>query len=111
VHEYGLCESVLGVVQDRAAGRRVQRVRVRVGALHRVAEPAFEEAFNAVSSGTVAQDAAVDVVLVPVRMRCNACGLESETDDMYAVCSGCGSADVDTEGGDDLMLESIELEA
>jgi hydrogenase nickel incorporation protein HypA/HybF len=111
VHEYGLCESVLSVVEDRAAGRRVQRVRVRVGALHRVAEPAFEEAFNSVSSGTVAQDAAVDVVLVPIRMHCNSCGLDSETDDMYAVCAGCGSADVETEGGDDLMLESIELEA
>jgi hydrogenase nickel incorporation protein HypA/HybF len=30
---------------------------------------------------------------------------------MFAVCPGCGSVDVDTEGGDDLMLESIELEA
>jgi hydrogenase nickel incorporation protein HypA/HybF len=109
VHEYGLCESVLDVVKDRAAGRRVQRVKVRVGALHRVAEPAFEEAFSAVSTGTIAEDASVDVVLVPIRMRCRACGVESETDDMYAVCSGCGSADVDTEGGDDLMLESIEL--
>jgi hydrogenase nickel incorporation protein HypA/HybF len=111
VHEYGLCQSVLDAVENRAAGRRVQRVKVRVGALHRVAEPAFEEAFTAVSSGTVAQGAAVDVVLVPVRMRCRACGLESDADDLYAVCSHCGSADVDTEGGDDLMLESIELEA
>jgi hydrogenase nickel incorporation protein HypA/HybF len=111
VHEYGLCQSVLDAVENRAAGRRVQRVRVRVGALHRVAEPAFEEAFSAVSNGTVAEDASVDVVLIPVRMRCRACGLEGEADDMFAVCSGCGSADVDTEGGDDLMLESIELEA
>lgn len=111
MHEYGLCESVLDAVKDRAAGRRVQRVKVRVGALHRVAPPAFEEAFTVVSNGSVAEDAALDVVFVPIRMRCRSCGLESETDDMYAVCPGCGSADVDTEGGDDLMLESIEVEA
>ena len=36
LHELGLCEGVLQAVERRAAGRRVTRVRVRVGAQHRV---------------------------------------------------------------------------
>ncbi|MFN2490886.1 MAG: hydrogenase/urease maturation nickel metallochaperone HypA, partial [Actinomycetota bacterium] len=58
MHEIGLCEAIMEAVERRAAGRRVNRVKVRVGARHRVAEPSFNQAFSLVSGGTVAEDAA-----------------------------------------------------
>ena len=69
MHELGLCEGILEAVERRAAGRRVTRVRVRVGAQHRVVSSAFEQSFALVSQGTVADGAAVDLVVVPVRSR------------------------------------------
>jgi hydrogenase nickel incorporation protein HypA/HybF len=111
VHELGLGEAILDAVERRAAGRRVTRVRVRVGVLHRVVEPALDQAFSLVSAGTVAAGAAVDLVVVPVRASCPACGHRAESDDAMAVCAACGGTDLDLEGGDDLILESIELEA
>jgi hydrogenase nickel incorporation protein HypA/HybF len=110
VHELGLCEGILAAVERRAAGRRVTRVRVRAGARHRVVESALDQAFALVSRGTVADGADVDLVVVPVRVRCLDCGHQAEAADALAACPACGGLDLDLEGGDELILESIELE-
>jgi hydrogenase nickel incorporation protein HypA/HybF len=110
VHELGLCEGILQAVERRAAGRRVSRVRIRVGAQHRVVESALEQAFALVSQGTVADGAAVDLVVVPVRVRCLDCGHAGESTDALAACPACGALDLETEGGDELILEAIHLE-
>jgi hydrogenase nickel incorporation protein HypA/HybF len=111
VHEFGLCEGIVDAVLTRAAGRQVTGVRVRIGALHRVAGPSLDQAFEMLAAGTVAEHAAVDMVVVPVRATCGLCGWTSESEDAYAVCGACGGTDVAIEGGDELILESIQLAA
>ncbi len=111
MHEFGLCEGIVDAVLKRAAGRPVTRVRVRVGALHRVAEPALDQAFEMIAAGTVAEHAAVDVVVIPVLLTCRSCGCADEVDEPYAACQRCGGTDLATEGGDELTLESISLAA
>jgi len=66
VHEIGLCQSVLSVVEEQAAGSRVTGVRLRVGALHRVSPEAFDQNFSLVAAGSLADGATVEVVIVPV---------------------------------------------
>jgi hydrogenase nickel incorporation protein HypA/HybF len=110
VHELGLCEGVVEAVERRAAGRRVTRVRVRVGARHRVVPSAFDQSFALVAQGTVADGAAVDLVVVPVTVRCLDCGDEAEATDVLAACPACGGLDLESEGGDELILEAITVE-
>ena len=110
MHELGLCEGILEAVERRAAGRRVTRVRVRVGARHRVVASAFDQSFALVAQGTVADGAAVDLVVVPVRIRCGDCGNEAEASDALAACPACGGLDLEIDGGDELFLEAIYLE-
>lgn len=109
MHEFGLCEAILEAVERRAAGRTVLGARVRIGARHQVVEAAFDQAFEMVSMGTVADGARVDWNIVPVQMTCRSCGRVAESTDMWAICVACGSSDIDVAGGDDLMLESIEV--
>jgi hydrogenase nickel incorporation protein HypA/HybF len=110
MHEIGLCESIMEAVEQRAAGRRVTGVCVRVGTLQRVWKPAFEQAFELVSTGTVAEDATVDLVIVPVRSTCRACSLAVESDEVPLACRACGATELDSAGGDELMLESIRVQ-
>ena len=110
LHELGLCGGIVEAVERRAAGRRVTRVRVRVGARHRVVPSAFDQSFALVAQGTVADGAAVDLVVVPVRVRCQDCGHEAEATDPLAACPACGGLDIETEGGDELILEAIHIE-
>jgi hydrogenase nickel incorporation protein HypA/HybF len=111
MHEFGLCESILAVVEERAKGRRVTGVRVRVGALHRVYDEAFGQAFSMVATGTVADGAELDLVVIPVQAKCRPHGHVTISDEQVVVCPECGSLELDRVGGDELILESIALEA
>lgn len=111
MHELGICEDILGAVERRAAGRRVTGVRVRIGAGHRVSEPALAQAFAQAAAGTIASGARIDLVPVPMRFRCRTCGAKGETDDPFNPCSACGAVDIDVSGGDELLLESISVTA
>ena len=108
MHEFGLCEGVVEAIQRRAAGRRVARARVRLGALHRVVRAAFEQAFALAAAGTEAESASVELMVIPVRANCLTCNARLESDDAIAVCPKCGGLDLDLTGGEEIILESIE---
>ena len=109
MHEFGLCESILDAVEQRAGGRPVTRVTVRCGVLNRVDGPTMQQVFTLVAEGSVAEAAALDLVVVPVRLSCNGCGQAGEVDDMVAQCPTCESLDVALSGGDELRLVSVAI--
>jgi hydrogenase nickel incorporation protein HypA/HybF len=108
VHELGYCEGVVDAVERRAAGRPVSRVGVRVGSLHRVVPSAFEQSFQLVAAGSVADGATTEVVIVPAKGRCSGCGSAFETSDPAPACPHCGSVSIEVSGGDEIVLEWIE---
>ncbi|GAB3884157.1 hydrogenase maturation nickel metallochaperone HypA [Microbispora bryophytorum] len=110
MHEFGIAEAVLETVERRADGRRVRRARVRAGALLRIAPAALDQAFCLAATGTVAEGATLDLVIEPTRLVCRECGHSALCADPLTICGLCGGIDVDAEGGDSLVLESIQLD-
>jgi hydrogenase nickel incorporation protein HypA/HybF len=108
MHELGLCTSIVDAIERRAGDRPVAHVRVRIGRLHHVHPEAFDQSFTVAALGTVAEDAAAELVLLPVRARCATCEATWECDDVPLACAACGSVDIELVGGDELVLESIE---
>jgi hydrogenase nickel incorporation protein HypA/HybF len=111
MHEFGMCDGIIEAVQWRANGRRVARVKIRVGVMHRVVKEAFQQAFAHAAEGTEAENASLDLVILPVRSVCRSCQAEFESEDIATVCAKCGGMDLDLRGGEELVLESIEYEA
>ncbi|MGH7874122.1 MAG: hydrogenase maturation nickel metallochaperone HypA [Candidatus Binatia bacterium] len=111
MHEYGMCDGIVDAVQRRAAGRRVARVKVRVGVMHRIVDDVFKEAFAHAAAGSEAENALVDIVAVPVRAVCRSCGANFDALDFAAVCASCNGVNLDLIGGDELVLESIQYAA
>ena len=108
MHELGLCTSIVDAIERRAGERPVARVRVRVGRLHHVHPEAFDQSFAVAAMGTVAEDAAAELVLLPIRARCGDCGATWDEDEMPLACPTCGHVTFELLGGDELVLESIE---
>ncbi|MCC5575826.1 MULTISPECIES: hydrogenase maturation nickel metallochaperone HypA [Microtetraspora] len=108
MHEFGIAEAILDAVEKRAAGRPVQHARIRAGALLRITEPVINQAFAVVSAGSPAEGAHLELVIVPARHTCRTCRHVTTSDDVFATCAGCGGIDIETEGGDELILESIQ---
>ena len=108
MHELGLCSSIVDAVERRAGTRPVARVRVRVGRLHHVYPEAFDQSFAVAAQGTVAQGAAAELELLPVRARCDGCGATWHGEDLPVACPSCGGVEIVVVAGDELLLESIE---
>ncbi|WP_116707792.1 hydrogenase maturation nickel metallochaperone HypA [Actinomycetospora cinnamomea] len=109
MHEFGVAAGVLDAVEARAAGRPVCAVRVQVGALQRLERPVFDQAFALIGDGGVADGASVEIVEVPVTVRCRDCGATTTADGLVTTCGGCDGHDLELLAGDDLVLESITL--
>jgi hydrogenase nickel incorporation protein HypA/HybF len=108
MHEFGLCEAIVDAVCRRAAGRRVARVRVRIGAMHRVDKESFRQGFSWAGSETEAANAAVDLIVTAVRAVCASCQTEATFEESATLCPRCGAADMNIVQGNELILESIE---
>jgi hydrogenase nickel incorporation protein HypA/HybF len=110
VHELAIAEAVVSIAEEHARGRRVVGVDVRVGHLRQVVPSALGFSFELVAEGTVVEGAELRIVDVPVRVECRGCGAESDAPAFPLVCASCGGLDVDVIAGDELLVESLELE-
>jgi hydrogenase nickel incorporation protein HypA/HybF len=111
MHEFGLCEGIIEAVRRRASGRRVARVKVRVGTMHRVDEKSFKQAFSWAAGESEAENAFLDLVVTSARAVCRTCKAETESADRIITCPNCGAFELDLVQGEEIILESIEYEA
>jgi hydrogenase nickel incorporation protein HypA/HybF len=110
MHELSIADAVVQIVERHAAGRRVTKVELRVGHLRQVVAPALEFAFELVARDTVVEGAELALTEVPAAVACLNCGHEGVHVQFPAVCERCGSLDVEIRGGDELLVEALELE-
>ena len=70
----------------------------------------MRNAFPLAAAGTVAKDAALHLTAMPIRVRCQSCGGESEATMNRLVCRHCGDWRTTVLSGDELLLERVVLE-
>lgn len=108
MHEMGYCAGILEAVERRAAGRPVRRIGVRIGTLHRVVPEVFEQSFQLLAAGGVADGAGAEVQVTPVRAACASCGHEFDAAEPAPACPECASLQVRASGGDEVVLAWLE---
>jgi hydrogenase nickel incorporation protein HypA/HybF len=109
MHELSISRAILDTATRHAGGRRVVLVSVTIGALRQVVPESLTFYFQIVSRGTVCEGAPLRPRLVPARLRC-ACGQEWELEEPSFRCPRCGGGQVTVLDGDQLSVESIEVE-
>jgi hydrogenase nickel incorporation protein HypA/HybF len=110
MHELSIAESMVRIADRHAAGRPVTAVEVKVGHLRQVVPSALEFAFELVAEGTAVEGAELRMEEVPAAGVCRACGAESRFDGFPLACGACGGIDVEVTQGEELLVESLELE-
>jgi hydrogenase nickel incorporation protein HypA/HybF len=110
MHELAIAESVVDIAVRHAAGRRVVRVELEVGHLRQVVPTALEFAFEMVARGTTAEGAELSMRDVEAAGRCRGCGADTPLPEFPLACRSCGGFDVDVTRGEELRVESLELE-
>jgi hydrogenase nickel incorporation protein HypA/HybF len=110
MHEFSIAAAVVDTAVRHAAGRRVMVVTVRCGRLRQVVPDALDFAFGIVARETVCEGARLEQEVVPARLRCAPCAREWEIELPAFRCPGCGGAEVAVLSGEELEVESIEVE-
>jgi hydrogenase nickel incorporation protein HypA/HybF len=110
VHELSIAEAVIGIVERHAQGRKVEKVELKVGHLRQVVPSALEFAFELVSEGTVAEGAELDMETVAAEGDCRECGAHAPLPAFPLMCGSCGSFSVDVTQGEELFVDSLELQ-
>lgn len=104
-----LVEQIDAIVRERQADAAVS-FRVRIGPLSGVVPGLLESAFSLAAAGSAAEQAIMELVEAPVRVRCQTCGAETEAAMNRLLCGACGDWHTQLVSGDELILESVELQ-
>ena len=109
MHELAITQSVVDLVVERTAGRRVDLVRLDVGALSGVVPDAMQFCYELIASGTPLEGSTLVIERTPGAAHCRSCGQDFALDNLILLCP-CGSADVEVVAGTELRVLSVELE-
>ncbi len=103
-----LLEQVERIATEHRA-LRVEKIVLRIGPLSGIEAPLLKNAYPLVAAGTVAEDAELFIESMPVRVRCDTCGAESEVPQNRLVCGQCGNYRTRLVSGDEMLLASLDL--
>jgi hydrogenase nickel incorporation protein HypA/HybF len=109
VHELSLCQAIVDHVDQRAAGRIVRRVEVRIGYLRQVVPESLQFSWEMITEGTHLADCELVVEHIPATVSCRACGAGTTLDWPVLACSACEGHDVDLRSGDELELAWMDV--
>ena len=110
MHELSVSAAVVDTAVRHAGGRPVAVVNLRVGHLRQVVPDSLLFYFGLVARDTVCAGARLEVEVIPARLRCEGCEAEWVAEAAAFRCPSCGGADVLVLTGEELEVESIELE-
>jgi hydrogenase nickel incorporation protein HypA/HybF len=112
MHELSICLALLDQVRAIAEEHRaheVERILVRLGPLSGVEPTLLQSAYPLAAAGTIAESAVLDIEFAPLRVRCNACGAETEAVPNRLVCGRCEDYRTRVISGEEMLLARVEL--
>lgn len=113
MHELAVAQALVEQVDsviDQHHASSATLIRVRIGPLAGVVPELLGSAFPLAAAGSRMEHAVLDLVAAPIKVRCQTCGAETEAAMNRLVCGACGDWHTQVVSGDELLLETVELE-
>lgn len=110
MHELAITQSLVDIVVERTAGRRVSTVHLQVGELSGVVADALQFCFEVVTVGTDLEGSELMIDETAGRGHCSNCDEDFALDQLILLCP-CGSANVRIVAGQELLVTSVEMVA
>jgi hydrogenase nickel incorporation protein HypA/HybF len=114
VHEMSIVQALIdqvGAEVEQSGHRgRVVSLEVHVGRLSGVHVDALRFGFEMLAPGTLLEGAELRITQPEALLCCRACGLRQSLPELVMRCPVCHSEAITIEGGQDLILQTIELE-
>ena len=112
MHELSIVANLYEIMEKKAkeqGAKKITLVRLQVGILSGVVPDFLETAFDIFKEGTMAAEASLEIEKVPLKTRCEECGIEKISNELIFICTICGSSQIKTLDGTELILEKMDL--
>ena len=113
MHEFSIAQSLLEIIERETvpyARAKVTTLTLRIGKLSGVMPDALRFAFEAISTGGIAEGASLVIEEVPLRIKCNQCRKDIIVGDPFLICPHCQGTDVEMIAGRELEIRDMEIE-
>lgn len=113
MHEMSIAQGILDIVLKTAAEHnavRVSCIKLLIGQMTQVEPESLKFGFAALSAGSIADGANVDITIVPLVGECNSCGQQFTVEQFSFLCPHCNSASVVVVSGRELAVDYLEVE-
>ncbi|MGB5397146.1 MAG: hydrogenase maturation nickel metallochaperone HypA [Gammaproteobacteria bacterium] len=113
MHELAICQALMQQVDTIARERHAHKVlsiTLGIGPLAGVEAELLRHAFPIASADSVAAGAQLIIEASPIIVHCDQCQRDSEASSNKLVCRHCNNWQTTLVSGDELMLNSLELE-
>lgn len=113
MHEMSLCEGVLQILEDNARSQgfaRVKTVWLEIGALAGVELEAMRFGFDAVTRGSLADHARLEIIAVPGKAWCMQCSKTVPVTKRFDACPECDGFQLQVTGGEEMKITELEVE-
>jgi hydrogenase nickel incorporation protein HypA/HybF len=113
MHEMSLAEGIVQLVEDaaRADGcTKVTSVWLEIGQLAAVETESLRFCFDAVTHGSIAEGARLEIIVTPGQGWCMKCEGNVPVTVLYDPCPVCGSHQIQVTGGSEMRVKEFEVE-
>jgi hydrogenase nickel incorporation protein HypA/HybF len=112
MHELALCQSVVETLREQAlihGFERITAVRLEIGALSCVSAEAIEFCFSAVTRGTLADGASLELIRIPGEAWCLDCSERLVLNERHQPCPLCGGHRLRVTQGEEMRIKELEV--
>lgn len=114
MHEMSLAEGVLQIIEDAARNpqgfARVKTVVLEIGQLSSVEPEAMRFCFDAVTRGSLAEGAKLEIIATPGQGLCLSCQKTVPLAEVYDPCPECGGYPVQPTAGTEMRVRELEVD-
>lgn len=113
MHELAVAQALVEQVDaviDQHNATAASLIRVRIGPLAGIVPALLGSAFPLAAAGRRMARATLELVAAPITVRCQTCSAETEAEMNRLICGICGDWHTQIISGDELLLESVELD-
>jgi hydrogenase nickel incorporation protein HypA/HybF len=113
MHEMSLAEGILQVVEDAARTQGFSKVHalwLEIGELSVVEPEALRFCFDAVTRGSQAEGARLEIIRVPGTAWCMICSCQVAVSAYYEPCPQCGGYQIQITGGTEMRVKELSVE-
>ena len=113
MHELSLCQNIVKIINHQLIDmdcQKVTKVNLEVGQLAAVDKSALQFAFDAVTMDSKIQGAHLEIIEVEGQAICDNCHAQVAISQYYDACSACQQFSLQIIQGEELRVQSIEVE-